>query len=91
MAYIIDTNTKRRVSAMLATGVAISTLLVLATTFTAPAGADEHRGGHWDNRGDRGYYRPPPVVYGTPYYAPPPVVYGPTVGIALPGVIIGIQ
>jgi hypothetical protein len=90
MAHIIDTNPKRRVSARLATGVAISTLLVLATTFAAPAGADEHRGGHWDNRG-RGYYPPPPVVYGTPYYAPPPVVYGPTVGIALPGVIIGIQ
>ena len=67
MAHIIDTNSKRRVSARLATGVAISTLLVLATIFAAPAGADEHRGGHWDNRGNRGYYPPPPVVYGTPY------------------------
>lgn len=91
MAHIIDTNPKSRVSAGLAAGIAISTLLVLATIFAAPAGADEHRGGHWDNRGNRGYYPPPPLVYGTPYYAPPPVVYGPTVGIALPGVIIGIQ
>jgi len=97
MARIIDARSKRRVSARLAAGVAISALLVLGT-FAAPAGADEHRGGDRDHRGDRGhegwnrgYSSPPPVVYGTPYYAPPPVVYGPAVGIYLPGVNIGIQ
>jgi hypothetical protein len=97
MARIIDAGPKRRVSARLAAGVVVSALLVLGT-FAAPAGADEHHGGdrgHHDDRGhgggNRGYYAPPPVVYGTPYYAPPPVVYGPAVGIYLPGVNIGIQ
>jgi uncharacterized membrane protein len=57
-------------------------------------------GGHWGggDRGDRGYsgysggyYSPPPVVYGSPYDYPPPVVYGPTLGIAIPGINIGIR
>jgi hypothetical protein len=37
---------------------------------------DNHRRGGWNE----GYYRAPPVVYGTPYYAPP-VVYGPGLSI----------
>ncbi len=48
---------------------------------------DRHRHGDWHG----GYYAAPPVVYGGPVYAPPPVVYGPSVGIALPGVSIGIR
>lgn len=38
-----------------------------------------------------GYYRAPPVIYGSPYYYPPPVVYGPTIGIYIPGISIGIH
>ena len=90
MARIIDAGSKRRVLARLGAGVALSALLVLGT-FARPAGADEHRGGdrdHHDDRGhdggNRGYYAPPPVVYGTPYnygYRAPPVVYGGEPGI----------
>ncbi|HVJ55844.1 MAG TPA: hypothetical protein VM689_25510 [Aliidongia sp.] len=54
--------------------------------------------GHDDRGHDRGgngwtggYYRAPPVIYGSPYYAPPPVIYGPAVGISLPGINIGIR
>ncbi len=82
----------------------IASVLVFGP-FVASAGADErhddHRGGdRHDNRGhdggrsggwDRGNYAAPPVVYGGPGYYPPPVVYGPAVGIALPGITIGIQ
>ena len=51
---------------------------------------------HWSG----GYYRAPPVVYGSPYRGryygeptiiPPPVVYGPGIGIDLGGVGIRIR
>jgi hypothetical protein len=101
MTHIIDTTPKRRLSAKLAAGIAISALLALGT-FAAPASADwngDHRG-NWGG-GYGGYYNAPPVVYGStygdgyygygsPYYAPP-VVYGSGIGIALPGVNIGIR
>jgi len=99
MTCIINTPSKRRLSAKLAAGVVISAMLGLGT-FAAPANAD------WDGH-DRdqynwngGYYQAPPVVYGSSYgssyygYAPayyPPVVYGPSVGINLPGFSIGIR
>ncbi len=79
----------------------VLTSLLMLGAFVASAGAQEHRQDnrreehrHFEPRRDRrdwngGYYRTPPVVYGTPYYAPPPVVYGP--GIVLPRVIIGID
>ena len=70
-----------------------------------PRGGDhDWRGG--DYRGNRGrggwgggYYRAPPVVYGspyytpyaTPYYSPPPVVYGPGIGVITPGVRVRIR
>jgi hypothetical protein len=104
MTHIIDTNSKRRLSARLAAGLAISALLLLGG-FAGSAGAEERdrdgdRGGHnWrDHDGDRGgynwnggYYRSPPVVYGSPYgggyygsqYYAPPVVYGPGIGIII--------
>ncbi|SRR5579859_2657418 len=86
-----------------ATAIGLAGLAMLAASGTA-AYAGEHRSDgrqaerhhgdrHDDHRGDRrgrGYY-PPPVVYGGPYYAQPPVVYGPSIGIALPGISIGIQ
>jgi hypothetical protein len=73
----------------------------------AHRGGDGNRGGGHDYRGDRGrsgwgggYYRAPPLVYGSPYYnncawpyeygCAPPVVYGPSIGIGLPGVSVGI-
>ena len=67
MTWIIDTKSKRRLSAKLAAGVAISAMLALGT-FAAPANADgdgDHRGYHHNWNG--GYYRAPPVVYGSPY------------------------
>lgn len=95
MTWIIDTTSKRRLSAKLAGGIAISALLALGA-FAAPASADWHG----DHRGYYGgYYNAPPVVYGStygdgyygsPYYAPP-VAYGPGIGVALPGISIGIR
>jgi len=95
MTQIIDTPSQRRSSWKLAGGLAVSALLALGT-FAAPANADWNG----DHRGySGGYYRAPPVVYGSsydngyygrPYYAPP-VVYGPGIGISLPGVNIGIR
>jgi hypothetical protein len=91
----------RHLWAKLAAGLAISAVLVLGT-FVAPTSAAPHRGGyhrgyerHFDRRRgswNGGYYRAPPAVYGAPYYyPPPPVVYAPGIGIALPGVSIGIR
>jgi hypothetical protein len=94
-----STISRRLLSATVATGLAFSALLVLGAVAPTPAFADDHHDRHDDRRGgDRrggygyggGYYAPP-VVYGGPYYAPPPVVYGPGIGIALPGVSIGIH
>jgi hypothetical protein len=70
-------------------------MLVLGT-FAGSASAQERRGEHreYHHNWNGGYYRAPPVVYGSPYgssyYYPPPVVYGPGIGIGLPGVNIGI-
>ena len=99
MTWIIDTTPKRRRSATLAAGLAISAMLAVGT-FAAPASADwdgYHRGHHHNWNG--GYYRAPPVVYGSPYgtsyygspYYYPPVVYAPGIGISLPGINIGIR
>jgi len=95
-----STTSRRLLSATVATGLAFSALLVLGAVAT-PALADDHHDRRGDDRrgDDRrgghgyggGYYNAPPVVYGGPYYAPPPVVYGPGIGIALPGVNIGIR
>jgi hypothetical protein len=99
MTRIIDTTSKRRLSAKLAVGLAISAILALGT-FAGPANA---RYNHYYNGG---YYRAPPVVYGSrygssyygsryyggsPYYYAPPVVYGPGIGINLPFLNIQIR
>jgi hypothetical protein len=99
MTWIIDTTSKRRRSARLAAGLAISAVFALGT-FTAPANARDGRswdGGYYNG----GYYNAPPVVYGSPYggsyygYAPysnpPPVIYGPGVGLSLPFVNLNIR
>jgi hypothetical protein len=92
MTHIIDTTSKRRLPAKLMAGVAISAILALGA-FAVPANAEERdhhgdRGGHnWNG----GYYRAPPVVYGSPYsggyygspYYAPPLIYGPGIGITI--------
>ena len=103
MTCTIDTESKRRLSAKLAAGVAVSAFLVLGA-FVASASAQPHRDDHrrggdrgWNQNGGGhgwgggGYYAAPPVVYGGPAYYPPPVVYGPGISIVVPGVVIGIQ
>jgi hypothetical protein len=98
MTWIIDTTSKRRLSAKLAAGIAISAMLALGT-FVAPANARDHNGYYNGGYYNGGYYNAPPVVYGSsygygyygsPYYAPP-VVYGPGVGISLPFVNLNIR
>jgi len=98
MTHIIDANSKRRLSAKFMAGVAISAILALGA-FAAPANADWDGHHGYYNNWNGGYYRSPPVVYGSPYgegyygspYYAPPVVYGPSVGISLPGIGIGIR
>ncbi len=93
MTWNIDT-TAKRLSARLAAGIAISAILALGT-FATPAIARDYHHNYYNG----GYYRAPPVVYGSPYrngyygspYYAPPVVYGPGVGISLPGIAIGIR
>jgi hypothetical protein len=99
MTESVCITSKNRSSARFAGAAAISALLALGA-FATPASADwngDHGGYHHNWNG--GYYRAPPVVYGSPYgngyygspYYAPPVVYGPAVGISLPGVNIGIR
>jgi hypothetical protein len=91
MTYVVDTKSKRRLSAKLGAALAISAMLALGT-FATPANADNDNNRHnsyhnWNG----GYYRAPPVVYGSPYgssyygspYYAPPVVYGPSIGIII--------
>jgi hypothetical protein len=98
----IDTTSKRRLSAKLAAGLAISVLLFLGAGIGTARADDDHRGrggwerqenhhenGHWTG----GYYRAPPVVYAAPgYYAPPPAVYyGSGIGVTLPGINLNFR
>jgi hypothetical protein len=96
MTYTIDTTSKRRLPAKLAAGFTIVALLALGT-FAGSAEAQYRHQNHYYNGG---YYRAPPMVYGSPYgngyygnpyYYPPPVVYGPSIGINLGGIGIGIR
>jgi hypothetical protein len=99
MTKIIDTASHRGLSARLAAGLAICALLAVGT-FAGSADARAYY--HYYNGG---YYRAPPVVYGSyygrgyygspyyggsPYYYAPPVVYGPSIGITLPFIGLGI-
>jgi hypothetical protein len=100
MTQSIDITPKRRLAATLGAGFAISAMLALGT-FATPASAEwnGYNRGYYHNW-NGGYYRAPPVVYGSSYdggyygapsYYGPPVVYGPSVGINLGGVGIGIR
>ena len=100
MTKITDVTSQRSLSAKLAAGFAIAAILALGTF----AGSANARGYYHYYNG--GYYRAPPVVYGSPYggayygspyyngspyYYPPPVIYGPGIGISLPFVGINIR
>lgn len=100
----MDTTSKRRLSAKLAAGLAISVLLIFGAGIgTARADDDrDHRGrGGWERQENHhehgqwtgGYYRAPPVVYAPPsYYAPPPAVYyGSGIGVTLPGINLNFR
>jgi hypothetical protein len=76
-----DIALKRRWPIAVAAGAILTA--TLAFGFAGSAGAEERGRDHRDyhHRGwNGGYYRAPPVVYGSPYYAPP-VVYGPGLSI----------
>jgi len=89
MTWITDTSSKRRLATKLTAGLAIAAILAVGT-FSGSADARDNR--DYNRHGyNGGYYRAPPVVYGSPYYYPPPVVYGPSIGISLPGISIGIH
>ncbi len=102
MTCITDTTPKRRLSVKFAAGITVAAVLAFGT-FAVPVPANaEWYGYHREHRHNwnGGYYRAPPVVYGSPYgnsyygspyYYPPPVVYGPSIGIGLPGLSIGIR
>jgi hypothetical protein len=80
MPRIANTKSKRHWSAGVTVGVMLAATLALGT-FTGSASADDHRDRDYHHRDwNSGYYRAPPVVYGTPYYAPP-VVYGSPFGL----------
>ena len=68
MTWIIDTKSKRRLSAKLAAGLVIS----------AMSGC----GGYYSDVNSGYYYRTPPVVYGSRYYYTPPVIY-PSINIGI--------
>jgi len=81
MVRLTKTQSTRRLKIRLAAGIILSSAFALMA-FAGSAAADERR----DHEGYRhnwngGYYRSPPVVYGSPYYYPPPVVYGPGIGL----------
>jgi hypothetical protein len=96
----IDKNLTRRFlrSTLVMTGLVVSAS-VGAGMLAGPANAQWN--GHQQNyrhNWNGGYYRAPPVVYGSTYgysyygapnYYPPPIVYGPT--IAIPGVVVRIN
>jgi len=92
MTSIIASRWRAFGSAKVALGVAIAAAAaVVASAGPAQAQWDRNRGHYYNWNG--GYYRSPPIVYGSPYrqryyvapryypprYYPPPVVYGPGV------------
>jgi hypothetical protein len=89
MACIIEIASKPRQSAVRAAGLLLGAVVAVGA-FAGSADAQYWNGNRGYNHGwNGGYYRAPPVVYGSPYattyygapvYAPP-VVYGPPVGL----------
>lgn len=79
MTRTVDTASRSHLSAKLTAGIAISTLLAIATFATSAdaRSADQENLPSWNG----GYYTASPVVYGWPYgyryYAPPYAYYAP--------------
>ena len=76
MTWIIDTKSKRHLSAKFAAG------FVIAAMSSCGGYYSDANSGYYSNSGY--YYRAPPVVYGSPYgssyygsryYSTPPVIY----------------
>jgi|SRR5579863_1777554 len=98
MTYVVDTKSKRRLSAKFGAALAISAMLALGSFAPSASAEERHRDRdrdydhNWNHDSEHnwngGYYRAPPVVYGSPYgssyygspYYAPPVVYGPGIG-----------
>lgn len=88
MTRTTDTRSPRPLPMKLAAGLVLGAL-VAAVALAAPASADG-RGKKYHNW-NGGYYRAPPIIYGSPYgnsyygyryyepprYYPPPIIYGP--------------
>ncbi len=105
MTWVIRAKSPSRLPLKLLAGVAFAVAVLAASGYAAPAEAQwrgndnrHYNNGNQYNRGrphgwNGGYYRPPPVIYGSPYgssyygapryYAPPPVIYGPGLGFSL--------
>jgi hypothetical protein len=97
MTHIIDTTSKRRLSAIATTGIVLSAMLAFGALAGSASADNDWRGrGRGNDRGyhnnwNGGYYRAPPVVYGSPYgqsyygapYYAPPVIYGPAPGFSI--------
>ena len=96
-SHITSKRTLRRTTTLVAGFVVFAALGVGTLVGTADAqwnGYHRNYRHNWNG----GYYRAPPVVYGSPYgysyygapnYYPPPVIYGP--GIGIPGITVRIN
>ncbi len=85
MMRITITQPTRRMTARHLTGAILAAAFALGA-LASPASAQVRRYEQRDYRNyhhnwNGGYYRSPPVIYGSPYYYPPPVVYGPGIGL----------
>jgi hypothetical protein len=69
MTHIIDTRSKRRLSAMVTTGIVLSAIFAFGSLAVSASADNDWRGrGHgrgYNNNWNGGYYRAPPVVYGS--------------------------
>jgi hypothetical protein len=95
LTHIFNTTPKRRLSAIVTTGIVLSAMFAFGALAGSASADDGWRGrGHdrgYYNNWNGGYYRAPPVVYGSPYgqsyygrpYYAPPVVYGPAPGFSI--------
>ncbi len=84
MTRMTMTQPTRRTAARVLTGAVLAATFALGA-FAGPASAQDRRYEHRNYRNyhhnwNGGYYRSPPVIYGSPGYYPPPVVYGPGIG-----------
>lgn len=94
MTRIIDTKPKRYSLATLPAGFAIAAMVIIGILAVPANAQSDHSRREYHHNWSGGYYRAPPVVYGstfgssyhgyygTPYNYPPPVIYYPPVGFS---------